>query len=259
MNPENKLKWFRFFQPQRMASYLQFELISGGKLLFGLLFASPVLYFAFGTLRLLRGGGFDSWPIGWFGLSNLLAVGLASLAFARENASSTGAFYLMIPASHIEKYAAKWIFTFVFGFFVPLLSFTAFANVLMFLGLATKANELNFIFPSQEIFSSTLGIFAVFHAIFFCGSAFFKKNVIPKTLFSMGLYGFVVSFVGMIFIASGLISREMQLAFSEINGATVELTLGRVGTIARLSFLVLLPFFLYVAAYLRLEEIEVSS
>ena len=246
------------FSGARLAHLLRLEVMSGGNVLAGLLFSAPALYLGLGILKLLRGTGFDDWPTGWFALSNVLVVGFTSLAFARENAPQTAAFYLMVPASHLEKYAAKWLVTFALGFLGPLLALTLFSNVLAGMGALTGANAAAILLPPAEVFTSSLGTFAIAHSIFFCGSAFFKKSPLPKTLFSVAAYAFMVGTVSTAVLATGLISDEMRSTFSNINPTSIELTLGRAGLVARIAFGILCPLFLYLAAFFRLEEAEVS-
>ena len=242
----------------RVLKLLRIEIVSGGHVLAGLLFAAPVLFFGFGILKLMRGSGVDEWPDGWFWLANVLVLGLTSNAFARENSPQTAPFYLMIPASHFEKYIAKWLLTFGVGFFGPLVLLTVFANILAAVGALTNANQGALLFPASNVFTSSLGQFALAHAVIFCGSAFFRKHPMAKTIFSVAVYAFAVALIGTAVLASGLISQDMRSTFSGINPATIELTLGRAGLVAKLAFGILCPLFLYAAAYFRLEETEVS-
>lgn len=165
--------------------------------------------------------------------------------------------YLLLPASHLEKWSSRWLRT------LPLyiLSFTLvywLASWIMNLVCLLAFNEIHSAFnPFQEKIWDYWQIYIIAHAVFMIGAVHFNKAATIKTALSVLVLQTAISFI--IGIAAWIIFKswsieESMVTFNFDFSEQLELLFGKVGQL--ILWLVLVPFFWWVS-FLKLKEKEV--
>lgn len=167
--------------------------------------------------------------------------------------------YLLLPASHLEKWGSRWVRTlpmYIIGF--TLLYWIA--SWIMNLVCLLAFGEIHSIFqPIQEQILDYWQIYIIAHAVFMIGAIHFNKAATIKTALSllvlqMGI-SFFIGIVAWIVFQSwsadeAMISPSFGINFSE----QMEFMMGKAGQ--AILWLILVPFFWWVS-FLKLNEKEV--
>ncbi len=211
--------------------------------------------------------GFHEFGYGFF----LITSGciLASLSFTEMDKAYGKQFYLLLPASHFEKFLSKWLITAICYFVVFTLSYFVFS----FIGKLLGQTFFDFDIGQPNIFTEQnilfIQVFFALQTMYLLGAVYFRKHAIFKTMLS----SFLVT-IGSILIG-GLIFRIVMFdlfdgmyQFSptmEINGKMTPVQPSgdfqkfmRLNgeNIVRFWGLYIIPAVLLVVGYFKLKETE---
>jgi hypothetical protein len=173
-----KMELFR----SRKAVLISF-VITFGLLFFGGILLSPVLE----AISI-----FDDHPLHF--ASNLLIGGfiMSSLAFHDLSSPLRRGTYLLLPVSTLEKFVCMWLLTSVgwILLFTPVYTlYTWLANIvgrMIFSNITFQEFD-----PTSKLVVMTIRIYFITQGIFLIGAVNFRGYVLPKTLFSIVLFGIV--------------------------------------------------------------------
>ncbi len=262
------------FSPRRLFLLLKRDLVHGyrGVLVAMAAVGGTILVVSF-LSRLGRGRG-DLYTTFFVGLLVLGGFIFSSTVFREVHQPAPGLFYLTLPGTMLEKLVSKLLVSSV-GFA---------AATLLFMGGISAVSEL----INRAVFGAGHPLFnpvdpgnlrlaafyLVFQAIYFLGSAWFRKSAFLKAVLAQIVIGIGLGIVaGLVFrlafwgLFSGpglkpevvqIFSRDFgQISVNgQVSGAFAQGT--RVFfTIAKVCFWGLLAPFCWVAAYFRLRETEV--
>ena len=196
----------------------------------------------------------------WYGIFFLI-IGLFHTggAFNEFAQPATRQDYLLLPASHIEKWSARWLRTLPFY----MLSFTLvywLASWIMNLVCWLAFGEIHSVFqPFQEQIWDFWKIYIMAHAVFLIGAIHFNKAATIKTALTLLVLQTAISFI--VGIAAWMIFRSWSVDESMINPSfgfnfseQMDFLLGKVGQL--ILWLILVPFFWWIS-FLKLTEKEV--
>lgn len=135
-----------------------------------------------------------------FGL--ILMIGgalITSLSFYEFRKLQSRAQFLSIPASSLEKWSVKWLFTNPIYILITSLVFLILASI--FIPIIEYWSPG---FYENEIFTSIVywrlvGIYFIIHSIFFIGSIVFNRGAFVKTLLTLIVVAVILAAINMIF------------------------------------------------------------
>jgi len=169
--------------------------------------------------------------------------------------------WLVLPASHFEKYLVTWIYSFLLFIIVyTMIFYLALLIALNVQHVHTHRMVILNIFE-QQILQMYL-VFAFLHAITFFGAVYFEKMHFIKTAFVF----FIIVAVMIVFnkgLLTLLVGRTVDasppfstMRFAE-NSQMVDIKIERQNAPYILYLFILLTFIFWVAAYFRLKEKQV--
>jgi hypothetical protein len=199
----------------------------------------------------------------FFFLSIMLLAGtiFTSTVFADLGERKKAIAWLVLPASHFEKYLVAWIYSFLLFIIVyTLIFYVALFTALNIQHAHTQRLAILNIFEKQIL--QMFLVYAFLHAIAFFGAVYFEKLHFIKTAFT-----FFIIIAGLIIINKGLLTALLgrtvdasppfgNLRFGD-TGQTVDIKIGSQDAPYLLYLLIILTFILWVAAYFRLKEKQV--
>jgi len=245
VNTARLFAFIRFEISARRTQFLMPLMVAGGLVALTCLF------------KVLSGGAPESFPTFIYSLGMLFGLETAVSAHRADKLPGTAPFFLMLPASHAERFFARWLLSFgltLAGTYIVVQTLTlAFGLVGLALG---REVVLSALFPSGTALLSMFLNLLAWHGVFFAGGVFFSGNAFLKTVFSVLTYGIALAVVfgsvfGSIYFGSFMdVGRMIQ----DANGS-----LDFSGTVLRIAFGVLLPLLLYAASYARVAESEVRG
>jgi hypothetical protein len=169
--------------------------------------------------------------------------------------------WLVLPASHFEKYLVAWIYSFLLFIIVyTIIFYLALIAALNIQHVHTHRTVILNIFENQilQIFL----VYAFLHAIAFFGAVYFEKLHFIKTGFA-----FFIIIAVLILLNKGLLSvffgRPVDASppFSNVrfaeSGQMVDIKIERQNAPYILYLFIILTFIFWVAAYFRLKEKQV--
>lgn len=194
---------------------------------------------------------------------------LTSLSFSEMDKAYGKQFYLLLPASHFEKFLSKWLITAIGYFIVFTLSYVLFSLVANFLGQSFFGFDMG----AFDLFSVDnrlfIQLFFALQTVYLLGAVYFRKYAIFKTMLSTFLVticsiaiGFLLFRVVMFDLFDGLYQFSPTL---EINGKMTPVEPSgdfqkfmRLNgeNYVRLWGLYLIPAVLLVVGYFKLKETE---
>ena len=188
---------------------------------------------------------------------------LTSMIFLDLSNKSKATTYLMLPASHLEKYLVNW----VFSFFIFQVVFTAVFYFVTSIVLSLGINEIgdgNTIFNIFDFKSKVYQVcyvYLVAHSLMFYGAVYFRKKNFISTVFSLFLMGVLLIFFNNL-LFSLLIKAEVlitppfkNLSFIEnFNRYYIE---DETSSVFVLILMALSTGILWISAFYRLKEKEV--
>jgi hypothetical protein len=247
------------FNFARFCAFLRFDLLARRYELLLPLGLPPLLFLLWSLLRLTAGNSIDSWPTLSFALGLMLAVSSASKAHSRELDASTAALFVLLPATHLERFAARFFTSFVLPFFVQGLLLTLLVNVMALLSRMLGFQGKGWFFPSREEFTAALAVFFFLHALFFSGGIFFRRSAALKTMFScLGYFG-VLGFASLVVALVGGIQKVAFDANLLVGFYSTPPAFNTYFTVARILWLGFFPLLLYLATFFRTVENEVRE
>lgn len=193
---------------------------------------------------------------------------LVSLSFRDLNNDTERIFYLGMPASHLEKYASRFIYTgILFPLFISIVyciyAFLYDSVVLM----ALDSGITRFSFFSNIFEGSTptsfdfLKFYLPLHSIFFLGAIAFRKLAFFKTLFTGFVFFFMMVSVG--YITARIVLPELFAGGGFLQEPTIEpnewfkeMFETYLDDILYIIGLIITPIVFWVAGYFKLTEKE---
>jgi hypothetical protein len=197
---------------------------------------------------------FDHLP----GYAFVLIVGgfvLSSLAFSDLSNNLKRYRYLTLPVSTLEKFLCMWLLTtagWIVLFTLFYSGYTVFANVtarILFKHMTFIAFD-----PLSADVANTIRYYIVFQGIFLAGSVHFKGYVLPKTLFTLIIFGAVCGAV-IYFMMSDMFQAEVD-SFSDPNTYKT-MSVYKIWQVIVWLFWWLLAPLSWIITYLGLKEKEV--
>lgn len=185
----------------------------------------------------------------WFILFGLLHIASSFREFAQVGTLQD---YLLLPASTLEKWTARWLKTLPLFIVAITVAYTLMALLIHLLLLARGIQGLPMFQPFQPEVIETWKNFLLIHAIFFTGSIHFNRQPMQKTL------------VTLIIVFSSFMSVTLAVLFSMMGThANIERDVRIDGDI--FTDFTLWPWllsgavtlFLWFVSYLKLTEKEV--
>lgn len=169
--------------------------------------------------------------------------------------------WLVLPASHFEKYLVAWIYSFLLFIIVyTMIFYLALFTALNIQHVHTHRTVILNIFEKQIL--QMYLVFAFLHAIAFFGAVYFEKLHFIKTGFA-----FFIIIAVLILLNKGLLSiffgRPVDASppFSNVrfaeSGQMVDIKIERQNAPYILYLFIILTFIFWVAAYFRLKEKQV--
>jgi hypothetical protein len=172
-----------------------------------------------------------------------------SMSFTDLHGRTTSAQYLLLPATSLEKTAARLLWGTAVVIVGLLLLTTALSVVVEVLKLAAFGGENAIFSPLDPIAWSVIPHYLVVQALFFLGAAWFRRLNFIKTLLALGIIVALLSAFGV------GVTWSVVDGFGYVNGRYVDLD-WFVWVIYYL-YLVGLPLFCWFVAWLRVKETQV--
>ena len=124
--------------------------------------------------------------------------------------------YLLLPASSLEKWAARWLRTlplYILGFSV---AYTLVALLLQLILFLSGNHDVPFFHPFQPEILDAWKSYLILHALFFTGALQFNRMPIPKTLLTLAIsgMGFLIATLTVVYLIAGpngSIDRSIQM------------------------------------------------
>lgn len=195
----------------------------------------------------------------------LIGIVLVSKTFSDLHEKEKGTYMLMLPASIEEKYLVRLISTLVlFYIFALFVTFAADFLSGLIVGLLTGSARYAFFDLHTSDLAGKFQVYLFFHAIFFSGSLFFRKNSFLKT--TLCLIGALL--VGFIALGSyfrhqffGRQQVEFYFQFDSSRDLFGNLQLPFQDTIFFIKTFVLIgiPILLYLLSYFRFKHSEIRG
>lgn len=169
--------------------------------------------------------------------------------------------WLLLPASHFEKYLVAWIYSFLLFIVV----YTMIFYLALFAALNIPHGHEHRIFILNIFEKQILQMFLVYaflHSIAFVGAVYFEKLHFIKTAFT-----FFIIIAALIIINKGLLTALLgrtvdasppfgYLRFGD-TGQAVDIKISSQDSPYQLYLIIILTFILWVGAYFRLKEKQV--
>jgi len=251
------------FSPARFGRLFQKHTAEHWKSYFmGVGVLAGTLLLALGFLSYMNGGFPNTRAQAAFFGMFLLGSGFlfTSSVFADFSGKSRAIAALSLPASHLEKYAVAWLYSFLFFLLVYVGVFYAVDSlVLAFTQNDGQSTQLLNIFSTEEKAYYAFLLFAAVHSLAFWGSLFFEKLAFVKTAAAFFAFFAFISALNhqVLKLLLGVDLRFglpfMRVAFSEQNAYYHLTPLAAQRYLPELVLLVLSAL-LWLAAYARLRE-----
>ncbi len=220
-------------------------------------------------LLIFFSGVFLRGPSMGFLLNIMLLIGIVQVSkvFSDIHQKEKGIYYFMLPASIEEKYLVKLLSTLV-GYYIFALLVCLVSNRVSILiaEILYQSADIPTFNPLQPEFFDKFKLFLFFHATFFTGSLFFRKNSFLKTAFAF----FAVSIVFAIGAGSYLKnlffqSRSGQSSFHFRFDSMSDAYQGAGGaldsylTLIQVILFIAIPLLLYGVSFLKFKNAEIRG
>lgn len=185
----------------------------------------------------------------------LFIGGFLTTSFAFKNLHNPyrNYFFLMLPASNLEKFIEHIFLTAIFYPLVLLLIYSCFYWILGVIIFFITHKFIFVVTPFLYFTWKIILIYVIAQSIFLAGAAYFKKHVFVKTILTLCI-------VGLIVVAFASLLAKLFF-YSSYNGMTLYIPRfpenmgGIFSTLYSLFFILLAPF-CWVITYFRMKEIE---
>jgi|HubBroStandDraft_6_1064221.scaffolds.fasta_scaffold293518_3 hypothetical protein len=169
--------------------------------------------------------------------------------------------WLVLPASHLEKYLVAWIYSFLLFIIVyTVIFYMALFTALNIQHVHTHRMVILNIFENQILLMYL--VYAFLHSIAFFGAVYFEKLHFIKTGFAFFIIIAVLILLNKILL-SIFLGRSVDasppfsnMRFAE-NGQMVDIKIERQNAPYILYLFIILTFIFWVAAYFRLKEKQI--
>ncbi len=197
----------------------------------------------------------------FFSIMLLAGTIFTSTVFADLGERKKAIAWLILPASHFEKYLVAWIYSFLLFIIVyTMIFYLALFISLNIQHLHTHRIVILNIFEKQIL--QMYLVFSFLHAIAFFGAVYFEKLHFIKTAFT-----FFISIAVLILINKGLLTALLgrtvdasppfgYLRFAD-TGQAVDIKISSQDNPYLLYLIIILTFILWVGAYFHLKEKQV--
>ena len=216
-------------------------------------------------LSVLRGSGSPNFYMPWYyGLLFIWGAAVASFSFRELHDKTKNEAYLLLPASALEKTAARLLRSTVI-FFVFLLLFMTVTSALIESFNSIVFDRRNGLFDaSQREVWAPVGHFLVVVSQYFLGAAWFRRLHFVKTAFALWVVTFLLACFAAILtgVAFDAWDRSIEIdiddgeaqAFFRAN----ETLFGGAWKLIRVFYYFVLPVFCWYVAWLRVKETQTS-
>jgi hypothetical protein len=197
----------------------------------------------------------------FFTIMLLAGTVFTSSVFADLGERKKAMVWLVLPASHFEKYLVAWIYSFLL--FIVVYTLIFYLAVLITLNMHHVHTHRIFILNvfDTQILQMYL-VFAFLHAFTFFGAVYFEKLHFIKTAFSFFIILAILIILNK-FLLTGLLGRTVDasppfgyLRFGD-TGQAVDIKISSSDSPFLLYLIVTLTLILWVGAYFRLKEKQV--
>ena len=202
------------------------------------------------------------------GVAFVISIILSGIIFTSKIFSDLGnkkksTNYLMLPASHLEKYLVNWSLSYIFFQVVFIVVF----YLATFIVLSFRINEIgnsNRVFNILDTQNNIYLIFLVYlavHSFMFFGSIKYRKNHFIKTIFLLFSFASLFSLFNWI-LSSLIISPKILTSFPLTSlrfiedGKYYNITHAS-NTVIAVSLTIIVSALLWLSAFYRLKEKEV--
>ena len=211
------------FNPSRFASlFKKHTLEHFRKNVLSILVLSAIMFSFFLFFVLVSRPASNDWQHAFFVFFILLAISIYACGIFSDLGDKRKAIAtLTLPASHLEKFAVSWIYSFIIAplIFVVVFYMALFAAVNIAAG--PKSITIINVFSLRFIWSDFLPIFILLHSFSLLGAIFFQKHHFIKTALAA-----FISFVALIIVnkqlLKGLIGIDTMSVFPFLGVLFVE-------------------------------------
>ncbi len=183
-----------------------------------------------------------------------------SLAFSNLHNSQKRAIYLLLPASHLEKFLSAFLITSIFFLMGWLFIFWPISYLVYYISKFLFLTPFPPLHPfDREVFGTILTFYFI-HSIFFTGSVFFKGFSYFKTVLGLMAISLMMmillslSAVIVVWISTGQFTYSIQ-----VNELVGNFKKHNVVNFLQVMTLLIIPPWLWIASYVRLTEKQVLS
>jgi hypothetical protein len=216
---------------------------------------SVMLIFFFMTMG-MRYVAYHEMSIVYFVIYVVAGWVLTSLAFQELNTPAKSSFYLILPASHTEKFATQYLIVSVFYSIVAFVTFILVSVVGA--SLASLLFDIDFAFNgfSLSLHMKIIGIYLATHAVFFAGGLYFKSGAFFKTILIVILFAMALAFTLSLFQFLFTRGTSIDMSFNEVSKNPV-FFVNYIAPALKVTFWFIQPAFFLVLSYFKLTEKEV--
>lgn len=166
------------------------------------------LFLLFSLFRIfqgwLSGSAVDAFSnFGFF--VTIFAIIISTDIFSSLRSTGSGIFYLMLPATTVEKFLAALLYSTIFTFILYLATFAFVELIVVLIGNLVSTTQVAFYFPDIERILKILSGMLFFQSIYFLGSVYFRKNPLGKTTVALFIAGVIISIIFSIIIKNRLL------------------------------------------------------
>ena len=193
---------------------------------------------------------------------------ITSLAFADDIFSKNGQQeWLMLPATSLEKFLSKGVLT-AFAYPIALIVVFFLASVIIEpLLLLFFGNPITLFNPFTRDIVSQFATYWVWQSIFLLGATYFHKGHFFKTILSLGVLGFVLAGLGLLFVkiifsikyGTSLRTFDVVFSFDSLLFQPASGALGAFRAFGKIVYFVVLPLFCWITAFFRVEEVQATD
>ena len=172
-----------------------------------------------------------------------------------------GTYLMMIPASMEEKYLVRLLATLIGYYFYSVLVCILASEVANFISIFVLGRT-SFEQHLTTDLTNAFCFFMFFHAVFFWGSLFFRKNAFLKTsLILIGIFFIIMFSAGHLFLRNMMGGHHNSFYFS-YNGDDWQGMFGSalpMFNLLRIFVCLVIPLILYVITYIRFRNIQIKA
>lgn len=201
-----------------------------------------------------------------FNIMLLIGIVLVSRVFNDTHEQEKGIYFFMLPASIEEKYLIKLISTLIGYFLFALLVCIAGGLVSDFIGsFIYDSMEFRLHNPMSSQPMDKFAIYIFFHALYFTGSLYFKKNGFFKTSFIIIVITIIILIIAGTYVKHIMVSGHNRQYYFDIDSGVMHLrnVLGlsadQYFMYTKVLFSGILPVVLFILSYFKFKRSEIKG